>query len=163
MTARVLWDPWHDIDRLQQEVNRLFARATDRPDAATGAVLRPAMIAQEAEEGYWLTFDVPGVSAEALSLEVQDNVVQMKGERTTGGYKARYERTLQLPETADADDIKAELRDGVLSLFVPKRPQARPRRIQIAGGAQLHETTQIDAGAANGGRVEEQELAGASA
>jgi len=155
MVGKFLWDPWPEIDRLQQEVNRLFARATDRPEAAAGAVLRPPMIAQEADEGYWLTFDVPGVSAEALSLEVQDNVVRMKGERTTGGYKARYERTLQLPDAADADAIKAELRDGVLSLFVPKRPQARPRRIGIAGGSQLHETSQIDASAADGGRVEE--------
>ena len=95
-----------------------------------------------------LTMDVPGLTVEDLSLEVQGNHLFVRGERkrpqiaddTAYAHVERtfgaFERRIQVPRGVDPDRITASLDNGVLSLIVPKPEQMKPKAITITGGDQ---------------------------
>jgi len=110
----------------------------------------PAVDIEENQGGYLLTADVPGLSADQIEINVEDGVLTLKGERKTerkeekDGYR-RYERTFGafrrafvLPKGVDPAAVEAQVRDGQLTVRVPKPAQAQPRRVAVkanAGGA----------------------------
>ena len=102
----------------------------------------PRFDLQETEDAYELTGDLPGVKAEDLNVSVEDGVLTISGQRDVAppeGYTAlrqergamRFERTYRIGDRIDAAGAEAKLADGVLKLTLPKRPEAKPRRIQI--------------------------------
>ncbi|HEX6459327.1 MAG TPA: Hsp20/alpha crystallin family protein [Thermoleophilaceae bacterium] len=100
----------------------------------------------EAEDHFLLKADLPGVSEEDVTIEVQDNVLTVSGERKAeherkekGFYRlersfGRFSRSLTLPEGVDADAISASFDKGVLAVSIPKPEERKPRRISIGGG-----------------------------
>lgn len=75
--------------------------------------------------------DVPGATAEGLTLEVREGILQLdavRADRPTRGYRRR----LTLPDTVDTQAIAAHLAHGVLSLDLPAAEAAKPRRIQVS-------------------------------
>jgi len=134
MLRTFAWDVGQELDRLHQEVNRLLGSSAG--GGAAERPLSPAMRAEESEKGWWLAFDMPGVPADGLEVEIQDKILRIRGARTEPGFRAQYERTLTLPQESDTEAVRAEHRDGVLRLFVPKREQVRPRRVEVQSGNQ---------------------------
>ena len=97
-----------------------------------------------------LTMDLPGLTADDLSIEVRDGELVVRGERkrpelaegsqwalSERGFGA-FERRVRLPEGLDADAITASMTDGVLSLIVPKPERLKPRTIAIQPAAEQH-------------------------
>jgi HSP20 family protein len=146
----VRWEPAREIAALQNEVNRLFGSFFDVPPTANGnGALRrwvPAMDLMETDEHYVLSADLPGMTSEDVTIEVEDRVLTIAGER-----KARHEhkgdghirlerafgafrRQLTLPEGVDPDALHATFADGVLELRIPKPEERKPRRVQIQVG-----------------------------
>jgi len=95
------------------------------------------------DESYVITAVTPGLKAEDLKIEILGDVVTLRGEirrdepeRETDyllrelSYGA-FERTLQLPETVDAEKAEASLADGVLTVRLPKTEDARPKQIKV--------------------------------
>ena len=93
-----------------------------------------------------LTLDLPGVTAEDLTIEVQGNELVVRGERqrppvegVAYAYAQRpfgaFEHRIELPNGVDADGITASMEHGVLSLIVPKPESVKPKRIAIGAGA----------------------------
>jgi HSP20 family protein len=105
----------------------------------------PAIDLVEADDHFLLEADLPGLSEGDVSIEVQDNVLTVSGERKSeherkerGWYRlersfGRFSRSLTLPEGVDADAISATFENGVLKVRIPKPEQRKPRRIAIGG------------------------------
>jgi len=102
----------------------------------------PAVDVVEDEGGWRLVFEVPGASPDAVTVEVKERVVVLRGvrpptERGSGRFlrlersTGPFERALELPEDADAERARAFFQDGLLVLSVPKRASARGRNIPI--------------------------------
>ena len=109
----------------------------------------PAMDVKEDEEAYLATFDLPGLSKDDVEITVDDNVLTVSGERkweseddeadeSKGRYHrversyGKFTRSFTLPRTVRATDVKAEFKDGVLHLTLPKSEEAKARRIDIS-------------------------------
>ncbi len=126
-----------DIDRV---FNTLF-----NGEQAKGQRWTPAMDLLEADDHYTLKADLPGVSEEAVSIEVSDGVLRLSGERELdqeqsgrGWFRIErsfgtFSRSLTLPDGVDADEISASCDLGVLSVRIPKPTQRQPKRIEIQG------------------------------
>ena len=138
MISTLAWDPWEELESLRGQVDRLFRQSigSSREGDATRAV-RPAMTAWEAGDDLRIEIDMPGVTPESLDVEARSRhlKVSARREREGVGGGVRYERTLAIPEVYDFEELRAELRDGVLRLTVPKRETAKPRRIEVAAAS----------------------------
>lgn len=106
-----------------------------------GRVFLPAVDIFETPQGLVLVADMPGVSGEAVTLDLKENLLTISGrvspppaqetlltqEYATGDYY----RDFQLGELIDKDKIEATVKDGVLTLVLPKAEEAKPRRIEV--------------------------------
>lgn len=128
-------DPFRDLDRLAQQV--------------LGTTNRPAVMPMDAwREGdeFVIEFDLPGVAAESIDLDVERNVLSVRAERVprNGDWemlaserpRGVFSRQLVLGDNLDLAKIQAHYEGGVLRLRVPVAEQAKPRKIQINSGAE---------------------------
>jgi HSP20 family protein len=146
--ALVRWNPARELDTLQGEMNRLFSTFFDTPTNAgsgNGITRRwiPAMDLVETAEHFVLKADLPGMTESDITIELENNVLTIAGERKTehesdaeGYYRIErasgaFSRSLTLPEGIDAEAVKATFDNGVLEVRVPKPANAQPRRVQI--------------------------------
>jgi HSP20 family protein len=124
-------DPFRELDRLTQQV--------------LGTAARPAVMPMDAwqdGEQFIVEFDLPGVQANSLDLDVERNVLTVRAERpdvdqdremvTAERPRGVFSRQLFLGENLDADKIEASYHDGVLRLTIPVAEKAKPRRIEIS-------------------------------
>ena len=145
----VRWEPLRELSTLQSDMNRVFNAMFDAPagSSAQGGARRwtPAMDLAETEDAFVLRADLPGVSQEDVSIELEDTVLTVSGERKSdhenkgeGYYRVErafgaFSRSLTLPKGVDAEAIAAQFTDGVLEVRIPKPEQRKPRRIAING------------------------------
>jgi len=150
--ALVRWEPVRELTSLQTEMNRLFNTFFDTPSSSgggNGGALRrwlPPMDLVETEDHFVLRADLPGLSEDDVSIELEDSVLTVAGERKAehedkkeGFYRmersfGQFRRSLTLPEGVDADGIKASFDKGVLEVRIPKPEERKPRRVAIAVG-----------------------------
>ncbi|MFE6685864.1 Hsp20/alpha crystallin family protein [Streptomyces sp. NPDC057743] len=133
-------DPFRELDRLTQQLM-----------GTSGTWSRPATMPMDAyREGdvYVIALDIPGVSADAIDIDVERNMLTVKAERrpTTKGENVQAElserplgvfsRQLMLADTLDTERIEADYEAGVLTLRIPIAERAKPRKITIGGSAQ---------------------------
>lgn len=124
-------DPFRELDRLTQQV--------------LGTAARPAVMPMDAwrdGEQFIVEFDLPGVQANSLDLDVERNVLTVRAQRpevdqdremvTAERPRGVFSRQLFLGENLDADRIEASYHDGVLRLSIPVAEKAKPRRIEIS-------------------------------
>ena len=113
------------------------------PSTRRETYLRPAVDIFEDAQGITLRADLPGVSRDRLDIQVDHNTLAIEGQVSIAmpeGMEAyyadvratRYARSFTLSNELDADNIKAEMKDGVLTLNVPKRAEHQPRRIEVS-------------------------------
>jgi HSP20 family protein len=123
-------------------LDALFEGVTPGPDFFSVRAA-PRFEVDESEDGYSLSLDLPGVAPEDLNVTVEDGVLTVTGEReleVPEGYRARrsersrlkIDRSITLGDRVDPAGIEAKLEHGVLTLTLPKRPETKPRRIEIA-------------------------------
>lgn len=143
----VRWAPFTEMERLRSEMDRLFDGTLGRGagEPLERGVWHPAFDVVEDNEKVVLTADLPGVEQGAIDVQVENDVLTVKGERKiardkeqTGELYRRYERVqgafqrqFRLSPKVDAEKITASLKDGVLTLLIPKRPEALPRQIKV--------------------------------
>ncbi len=146
LRARRGWDPFQELGRLQDEVNRLFGvTGLGKPFLATRERSFPLMNVFGQERESVLYAEVPGVEMKDLEISVNGTTLTLKGERKVQSevpeekYYRRergagpFGRSLELPHKVDADHVEAVLKDGVLKVRLPKAPEAQPRRIEVKG------------------------------
>ena len=148
----IRWEPARELQSIQSEMNRLFGTVFDtQAGGGDGGARRwiPAMDLVEEGEQYVLRADLPGVGEDDVSVELEDNVPTVSGERKSehreqgDGFRrierssGSFSRSLTLPEGIDAEQIRARFEQGVLEVRVPKPEQRKPRRVAIdVGGKQ---------------------------
>ncbi|MEV6111038.1 Hsp20/alpha crystallin family protein [Streptomyces sp. NPDC052109] len=127
-------DPFREFDRLTQQLFGDTARPAAMP-----------MDAYRAGDDFLVHFDLPGIDPETIELDVERNVLNVRAERRNPAPDdaeilvaerptGTFTRQLFLGDTLDTDRIDASYEAGVLTLRIPVAEQAKPRRIQIAGG-----------------------------
>ncbi len=126
------WDPLRDLLALQEQIGQLVG--ADAPGWT------PPVDLYETAGAYILTAEVPGLPREAIDIHADENRITIRGER--GGHAAceqyhrierghgRFSRAFTLPETVDVDAVSADLKDGVLTVTIPKAA-SRTRRISV--------------------------------
>jgi HSP20 family protein len=140
--------PFTLMNQLQNEVNRLFdPRQGDgrgEHSAAAGNWVPPVDIQEEPGQ-YVINADVPGVDPKDIEVTMEKGVLTLRGTRAAqtvaekNGFKRRerpagsFYRRFVMPETADAEGITAQGKNGVLQVVIPKRQKAQARRIQVEG------------------------------
>lgn len=126
-------------DRVNQ-LNRLFNEGNR---AATEAHLVPRSDVVEHGEGYHFYFEMPGIKADSVQVQVEDDSLVIEAERKRPEWPkdsaihvsersyGTMRRTFTMPEDASAEGIKATYRDGVLEVTVAKKPEAKPTKIKV--------------------------------
>jgi HSP20 family protein len=146
MATVVRWDPFRDLTSLRNEMNRLFSRTGEGPES--GSVWTPAVDVFDRQDEIVLKVELPGLTAEDIDIEVDDNVLTIRGERRfeekveDGRYYrverqyGQFSRSLTLPQSGvKADAITATFDSGVLEVHVPKAEEVKPRKIAVGSGA----------------------------
>jgi HSP20 family protein len=133
------WDPF-------EEMERLTGRFMGPRDSRFAQVLSPAVDVFESDDRIEVKAELPGLNAKDIHIDINDNVLTLSGERHLDreeereGYRriersyGRFARSFTLPRYVDQDNVRAEMRDGVLCLTLPKREQQRGRKIDVKVG-----------------------------
>lgn len=142
MPAVVRFDPFRDITALRDDMNRLFSRTFgDGPTA--GSSWSPAIDIFDTADAIVLKAELPGLKAEDIDIQVDDDVLTLTGERRfedrveEGRYHrierayGRFQRSVTLPPNVKVDEISANVDHGVLEVRVPKADEAKPRKIAV--------------------------------
>jgi HSP20 family protein len=144
--AIVRWEPFRDLVTAQRDFDRLFREAFS-PASGEGEVSTrpwaPPVDIYEDGDRLVLKAEVPGINPEDVEVRVEDNTLYLKGERKFNreikeqNYHrvertyGTFARSFSLPNTIDADKVTAGYQDGVLTLTLPKKEEAKPKTIKI--------------------------------
>ena len=147
MATLVRWEPFREVAAVQNELSRLMNGLFEGNGRETQAWV-PTLDLWETDDELVYAFDLPGLSEDKISVEVEDGAltVSAERERTEEVSQERFHRferrfgsfsrTVGLPQGVSDDDIKATYVEGVLEIHVPKPVQAKPKKIEVsaAGG-----------------------------
>jgi HSP20 family protein len=144
--AIVRWEPFRDMLTAQREFDRLFrgafGSAAGQEEASTRTWAPPVDI-YENGDNLVLKAELPGVNADDVEVRVEDNTLYLKGERKLDkevkeqNYHrvertyGTFTRTFSLPNSVDADKVAANYHDGILTLTMPKKEEAKPKTIKV--------------------------------
>jgi HSP20 family protein len=149
--AIVRWEPFRELAALQSEMSRWMNQMAGGPQGGNGgstSTWLPALDVWETDSELVLSFDLPGIAEDQVSVELDDNALTVSGtreraEEESGDRFYRFERrfgtfsrSVTLPQGVDEDAIKADYKDGVLEIRVPKPEEQKPRRIQIGSDSE---------------------------
>jgi HSP20 family protein len=133
-----------EISLLQQQVEELLQSVLS-PEGAADGIWVPNVDIEETDDAWVIEAEVPGVNKKDVNVEVRDNEIVITGEikeRERKGIIRRrtrrvgeFEFRATLPGDADADNIKADVDDGLLTVRVPKQDQAESRQIEVTSGS----------------------------
>jgi HSP20 family protein len=148
--ALIRWEPVAELNTIQNEMNRLFNTFFDQPGGGSGTQQQggarrwmPAMDLVETPDQYVVRADLPGVPEEDVTVQMQDNVLTIAGQRAIehepkeGYFRLErafgsFSRSLTLPDGVDPDKVTARFERGVLQIAIPKPEQKKPRQVQIS-------------------------------
>lgn len=141
------FDPFRDLAVLQDRMNRLFNdRASGRPsddDLMSRGTWTPAVDIFEENGGLVLKAEVPDIAREDIDITVENNTLTLRGERKLADEikqenfhrieraYGKFVRQFALPTTVDSSKIAAEYKDGVLTVKLPMREEAKPRTVKV--------------------------------
>jgi HSP20 family protein len=138
------FEPFRGVSTLQDQINRLFNETFDRSsDEASLTPWAPAVDIYETEQELVVKADLPDLKPEELDIRVENNILTIRGERkfekkvNENNYLrverayGSFSRSFSLANTVNTEAIKADYKDGVLTLSIPKREEAKPKQIKV--------------------------------
>jgi HSP20 family protein len=143
--AIIRWDPFREMTQLQNRFDRLFDAVGGRQESWL-----PAVDVFDTQDAVVLKAELAGMKPDDIQIEVEDNVLTIKGERNFEEkvdeeryYRVErrfgaFQRSLALPQGVKADQIEAAYDEGILTVTVPKAEQEKPKRIEV----QAHKTVE---------------------
>lgn len=144
-------DPWSNFNRLasvRDELNSLFGL----PFGGLAQASRlwsdwaPALDVHEDKDSFVVKAELPGMKKEDIDVTFQDGALSISGERKSETrseeaevyrserYVGRFQRTVALPGAVAADKVKAQYKDGILTVTLPKTEEAKPKQINVSVG-----------------------------
>ena len=144
MRTTTRWEPFRGVSTLQDQINRLFTGTLERAgEESSLTAWAPAVDIYETEHELVVKADLPDVDPQDLDIRVENNVLTIRGERkfekevneenylrVERAYGA-FARSFTLANTVNSDAIKADYQNGVLTLSIPKREEAKPKQIKV--------------------------------
>jgi HSP20 family protein len=143
------WDPFREVQALQNRVNSLFRDFSESDNTLTTASFVPPVDIYEDDKKVLLKLEVPGMDEKDLDVSVENNTLTVKGERkfeqeekeeNFHRIERRYGsffRAFTLPPTVDTEHVKADYHSGILKLELSKKPEAQPKQIKVNVGKSL--------------------------
>lgn len=146
MTALMRWDPFRELEEMSDRLNRMFARPATRTNGKETIIVAdwtPTVDISETDGEYQIKAEIPDVKKEDVKVTLEDGVLTIQGERKQekeekGKKYHRVERSygsfvrsFSLPDLIDEEKVKAEFKDGVLNLHLPKSEKAKPKAIEV--------------------------------
>jgi HSP20 family protein len=137
-------EPFGELEELQQATSQLLERVLSGAPLAESSFFTPPVDIEETDDAWIIEAELPGVSRKDVNVEVRDDELAIVGEIKERERKGilrrrtrpvgRYEFRVTLPGPISADDLSANLSDGVLTVRVPKPEPARAHRIEVQTG-----------------------------
>jgi HSP20 family protein len=141
----VKWDPFVELEDVSKQLNRIFGKfpARTEPGPLATADWAPSVDISETDAAYLIKCEIPGVNKEDIKVNIEDGMLTMSGERRREkeekGKKfhriersyGSFMRSFRLPENVDEAAVKAEFKDGMLNVTLPKSAQAKTRSTNV--------------------------------
>lgn len=142
--AVVRWKPWQDLNSLQRQLNHLFEEDMLPSTLLERSLIRvPAAELQETAEAIHLKLEIPGIEAKDVDLQVTEKAVYISGERKSEAKTedkgvvrsefqyGKFQRVIPLPARIQNTNVKAEYKDGILNLTLPKAETEKNKVVKI--------------------------------
>jgi HSP20 family protein len=151
MTVLTRWDPVHEFTSLQDRMNRLFRGsygAEGQEESLSTSSFAPPVDVYEDEHNVTLKIEVPGVDEKDIDVRIENNTLTVHGERSFEKEEKEenfrrverqygsFTRSFTLPNTVDAEQIKANYEKGILKVSLPKKAEAKPKQIKVSIGSE---------------------------
>lgn len=146
----VRWDPFRELEEMSNRLHRMYNRPappqTNGKEAIVVADWAPSVDVSETDGAYQIKAEIPDVKKEDVKVTLEDGVLTIQGERKfekeeKGKKYHRVERSygsfvrsFTLPDLVDEANVKAEFKDGVLNLKLPKSEKVKPKAIEVTVG-----------------------------
>lgn len=146
----VRWDPFRELEEMSDRLNRMISRPasprTNGKETMVVADWTPSVDISETDGEYLIKAEIPDVKKEDVKVTLEDGVLTIQGERKheseeKGKKYHRVERSygsfvrsFSLPDLVDEEKVKADFKDGVLNLQLPKSEKAKPKAIEVKVG-----------------------------
>ncbi len=142
------WDPFRELEEMSGRLNRVFNRnlPTDQKEKLELIDWSPSVDILETAEDFQVKAELPEVKKEDVKVNVSDGMLRIEGERKfdkedktkkwhrVERFYGSFMRTFTLPEGVEADKVRAEFKDGLLTVRLPKSPKALPRTVDVKVG-----------------------------
>ena len=146
MTTLTRWDPFRGLTSFQDQMNRLFEDTLFRGRGDESAISHwsPAVDIYETATELVIKADLPDIDEKDLDLRIENNMLSIRGDRkfektvSEDNYlrveraSGSFTRSFSLPNTVNTEAIKADYRNGVLTVTLPKREEAKPKQIKVS-------------------------------
>lgn len=144
------WNPMRHFEQMERQLLRPFFDQWEG-EPRTSSTMRgwiPAVDVEESTDEFFVRAEIPGVNPDDVTIDYENGLLTLRGERRFESERedrqyhrierayGSFTRSFVLPATVDAERAEASFQDGVLELRMPKREEAKPRRIPIGGSAQ---------------------------
>jgi HSP20 family protein len=152
MSSITRWDPFRELTQLQERMDRLFrdnvGYSGGREEALEQGSFIPPVDVYEDEHNITLKLEVPGVDQKDLDIRIENNTLTVRGERKLEKEEKQenfhrverrygsFVRTFQLPNTLDSEKVNANYENGVLTIALAKKAEAKPKQIHVSVGGQ---------------------------
>ena len=137
------WDPFRQMEALQRDLNRVFEGWPGQQNGF-GETMFPKMDVSETNNDLKVRLLVPGLSREDVKVSLHQDVLSISGvkkapEVPEGArvvrnerFAGRFQRTVRLPKPVDEGSVKAQMKDGVLTLALPIQEESKPKEIEVS-------------------------------
>lgn len=139
----VKWDPFHELEDVSARLNRLFGRTPTHTDHNQDLLAlsdwSPSVDISETDTAYLIKGEIPGVNKEDVRISIEDKMLTMRGERKQEKEEKNkkfhriersygsFMRSFRMPDDVDEANIKAEFKDGLLNITLPKSEKAKAK------------------------------------
>jgi HSP20 family protein len=150
MTVLTRWEPFRELNVLQDRMNRLFRESLreGQDESLSTSGFAPAVDVYEDEHNVTLKIEVPGIDEKDIDVRIENNLLTVHGERKiekeekeenyrrVERHYGSFTRTFTLPNTVDTDSVSATYDKGVLKIRLAKKAEAKPKQIKVNVGGE---------------------------
>lgn len=144
----VKWDPFRELEDVSNRLNRIFGQPSPRSGASNEMLAvadwAPSVDISETDAAFLIKGEIPGVKKEDVKVAIQDGMLTIQGERRQEkeekGRKfhrvecsyGSFMRSFRVPDDVDESKVKAEFKDGMLNITLPKSAKSKPKAVNIS-------------------------------
>lgn len=143
----IKWDPFRELEDVSSRLNRIFGRTPARSESDNEMLAvadwMPSVDISETDTAYLIRGEIPGVKKEDVKVTIQEGMLTIQGERKQEKEEkgkrfhrveccyGNFVRSFRVPDDADESAVKAEFKDGMLNVTLPKSAKAKPKSISV--------------------------------